>query len=182
MKVACYLRVSTEQQTVDNQRADVETWLKSHNVGPDDITYYAENESAWKVGHQKELARLLSDLRTGRRKYDVALVWALDRLTRQGIGTILQLINSFKVCGCRVCSIKESFLDVDSSFNEVFTAFIAWAAKYESDRKSERVKAAHARLRLEGKHIGRPMGSKDKPEHPRRKSGYYERWSLKKNE
>ena len=58
----------------------------------------------------------------------------------------------------------------------VFIAFIAWAAKFESDRKSERVRAAHARLRDQGKHIGRPKGAKDKNPNGRRKAGYLERW------
>ena len=177
MKVAIYARVSTEEQTVDNQTADFELWLKSHNVNSADATYYSENETAWKAGHQKELSRLLNDMRSGQRKYDVVLVWALDRLSRQGIAAILHLINSFKLCGARISSIKESFLDVDSSFNEVFIAFIAWAAKYESDRKSERVKAAHARLRAEGKHLGRPMGSKDNADKPRKRNGYLLRYA-----
>lgn len=177
MKVAIYARVSTEEQHTENQMADFEIWLKSHKVDLSDVQYYSENETAWKAGHQKELARLLNDMRTGKRKYDVVLVWALDRLTRQGIGAILQLVNSFKICGARISSIKESFLDVDSSFNEVFIAFIAWAAKFESDRKSERVKAAHARLREQGKHLGRPKGSKDNPEKKRKNNGYLLRYA-----
>lgn len=179
MKVAIYARVSTEEQHTENQMADFDIWLKSHDVDPIDVQYYSENETAWKAGHQKELAHLLNDMRTGKRKYDIVLVWALDRLTRQGIGAILQLVNSFKTCGARISSIKESFLDVDSSFNEVFIAFIAWAAKFESDRKSERVRAAHAKLREQGKHLGRPMGSKDKPEKKRKNNGYLLRYASK---
>ena len=66
----------------------------------------------------------------------------------------------------------------DSSLTEMFYAFIAWAAKFESDRKSERVRAAHARLRQQGKHLGRPKGSKDAG--TRKKGGYYLRWQSKK--
>ncbi len=57
---------------------------------------------------------------------------------------------------------------------KVFATFIAWAAKFESDRKSERVRAAHAKLREEGKHIGRPKGATDKKR--RKLSGYAERY------
>lgn len=177
MKVACYLRVSTEQQTTDNQVSDFNGWLKSHNVDAADVTYYSENETAWKAGHQKELARLLSDMRSGQKKYDVVLVWALDRLTREGIEVILGYIHSFKLCGARISSIKESFLDMDSSFNEVFIAFIAWAAQFESNRKSERVRAAHAKLREQGVHLGRPKGSKDNPDKKRRRTGYLLRYA-----
>jgi putative DNA-invertase from lambdoid prophage Rac len=175
LRVAVYLRVSTENQTVENQRADIESWLRYHQVTTAETEYYSENDTAWKAGHQRELARLLQDLRTGRRKYDVVLVWALDRLTRQGIVTILQLMHSFKICGARVCSVKEPFLENDSAMNEAFTALLAWAAKYDSDRKSERVRAAHDRLRALGKPLGRPPGAKDKGS--RRKSGYLLRYA-----
>lgn len=59
MKVAVYLRVSSEKQTVENQQAEIGGWLKSHKVMPENVTYYSENESAWKLNHQKELANLL---------------------------------------------------------------------------------------------------------------------------
>ena len=74
---------------------------------------YAENESAWRNGHQKELARLLGDLRSGRRKFDILLVWSLDRLSRQGIGAILQLISTFETHDCQVISIQESWTVAD---------------------------------------------------------------------
>ncbi len=109
MRVAAYLRVSTQEQTTANQSPAIEAWVKSR--GHELVEVYQENESAWRNGHQRELARLLSDLRSGRRKYDILLVWSLDRLTRAGIAAILTLVNTFKSYGCQVVSIQESWTE-----------------------------------------------------------------------
>jgi putative DNA-invertase from lambdoid prophage Rac len=180
LKVAIYARVSTEDQTTENQTADIVRWLSAHNISNEDVVWYRENESAWKLNHQAELSRLLRDLRTGRRKFDVLLVWALDRLSRQGIVPLISMLNSLRSYGCLISSCKEPWLSPENNMQEAFVAFIAWAAKFESDRKSERVKASHERARSKGVHIGRPKGKKDSTSHPRRKSGYYERWAGKK--
>ncbi len=179
MKVAIYARVSTDEQTTDNQTLDLQKWLDGRGVSPEDTTWYKENESAWKLNHQHELARLLNDLRSGKRRFDVLLVWALDRLSRQGIVPLISQINTLRSYGCLLASCKEPWLSPENTMQEAFVAFIAWAAKFESDRKSQRVLAAHAKLRAQGVHIGRPKGKKDKD--PRRKSGYYNRWASKKD-
>ena len=72
MKVALYLRVSTTEQNVDNQLPALEAYADSR--GWQIVEVYQENESAWKSGHQKELARLLAEIRRGTRKYDVLLI------------------------------------------------------------------------------------------------------------
>ena len=82
MKAVLYLRVSTTEQNVDNQLPALEAYADSR--GWQIVEVYRENESAWKSGHQKELARLLADCRNGRHRVDVVLVWALDRLSREG--------------------------------------------------------------------------------------------------
>lgn len=95
MKVVIYLRVSGSEQTVENQLPALQKWIADR--GYDLVEIYEENESAWKSGHQRELSRLFQDLQ--RRKVDICLVWALDRLTREGIAAIFNLINKFKFYG-----------------------------------------------------------------------------------
>ncbi len=157
MKAALYLRVSTTEQNVDNQLPALEAYAESR--GWQIVETYRENESAWRAGHQRELARLLADIRGGKRKYDVLLIWALDRLSRQGIGPLLQLINSFEVYGCHVVSVNESWTHPDAGpMREMFIAMSAWAAKFESDRRSERTLAGLERVRATGVRLGRPPG------------------------
>ena len=177
MKAALYLRVSTTEQNVDNQLPALEAYAESR--GWQIVETYRENESAWRAGHQRELARLLADIRGGKRKYDVLLIWALDRLSRQGIGPLLQLINSFEVYGCHVVSVNESWTHPDAGpMREMFIAMSAWAAKFESDRRSERTKAGLARAIANGKKLGRPVGKKDKGK--RKRTGYLLRYANKR--
>ena len=159
MKAACYLRVSTGQQDVSNQLPAIKAWCESRGYELAEV--YQEAESAWRNGHQHELGRLLSDIRGGKRRYDVVLVWALDRLCRQGIGAVLQLVSTFETYGCHVISIQESWTQDTGPMRELFIAMAAWAGKFESDRRSERTKAGLDRARSSGKTLGRPPGSRD---------------------
>lgn len=176
MKVAVYLRVSTKEQTAENQLPAIKAWCESR--GYDLVEVYQETESAWRNGHQKELSRLLSDIRSGKRRYGVLVVWALDRLCRQGIAAVLQLVSTFEVHGCNVISIQESWTQDTGPMREMFIAMVAWAAKFESDRRSERTKAGLDTARAKGKKLGRPQGSKDKGK--RKRTGYLLRYAKEK--
>lgn len=175
MKVAIYARVSTEEQTVENQLPSMREWAKTR--GHEVTEEYCENESSWRAGHQKELARLLNDLHTGKRKYDILLVWALDRLTRQGPETIFGMIASFRNLGVKVFSIQEPWLETNDSTTPLLIAVVSWVAEFESKRRSERTKAGLITAAANGRHPGRPAGSKDGK--ARKKTGYLLRWANK---
>ena len=172
-KVALYLRVSTEEQTVANQLPALEAFAKSR--GWEIVEVYQESESAWRSGHQRELSRVLTDCRQGQLGADVVLVWALDRLSREGAAAILNLINTFKAYGVRVISYQEPWTEAPGEFGEVLYAIAGWVARMESKRKSERTKAGMERARREGKQIGRPKGSGDKKR--RKRTGYLLRYA-----
>ena len=176
MKAALYLRVSTTEQNVDNQLPALEAYADSR--GWQIVEVYQENESAWKSGHQKELARLLADCRNGRHRVDVVLVWALDRLSREGAAAILNLVNTFKAYGVRVISYQESWTEAPGTIGEVLYAIAGWVAKMESERRSERTKAGLARAIASGKRLGRPAGSKDGGK--RKRTGYLLRYANKR--
>jgi len=176
MKAALYLRVSTTEQNVDNQLPALEAYADSR--GWQIVEVYQENESAWKSGHQKELARLLADCRNGRHRIDVVLMWALDRLSREGAAAILNLVNTFKAYGVRVISYQESWTEAPGAIGEVLYAIAGWVAKMESERRSERTKAGLARAIASGKRLGRPAGSKDGGK--RKRTGYLLRYANKR--
>lgn len=177
MKIAAYTRVSTSLQSTDNQLPAIEQWVKTHDA--ELVMLYSENESAWKAGHQKELSRLLNDVRSGKRKYDVLLVWALDRLSRGGSAAILNLVDIFKTYGIKVISIQESWTEAPGIAGEIMYAIVGWVARMESERRSKRTKAGLARALREGKHLGRPKGSKDK--NKRNRGGYLLRYHKPSN-
>jgi putative DNA-invertase from lambdoid prophage Rac len=147
MRTALYLRVSTKEQHTDNQLQPLEQFCKSR--GFEIVKVYAENESAWRMGHQAELARLLHAAET--KHFDVVVVWALDRLTRSGTMAILQIINRLHQYGVRVISCQESFTERSFDETEPLYSMMAWVARMESQRRSERTRAGLERARAEGK-------------------------------
>ena len=158
MKVVIYSRVSTTEQTVDNQVQVLESWAQQR--GFELLEVYKENESAWRNGHQKELTRLVSDAR--KREFDTVLVWSLDRLSREGAAKILNIINTLGRYEVKVLSYQESWTEAPGELSELLFAIAGWVARMESQRRSERTIAGLARVRAQGKCLGRPLGSKDK--------------------
>jgi DNA invertase Pin-like site-specific DNA recombinase len=104
----------------------------------------------------------------------VLLVWALDRLTRQGIRALLGLIERFDQAGVRIVSLREPWLDTLGQTRDLVLAVLAWVAQMESDRHAERVRAGLDKRRAAGLPVGRQPGAVDKA--PRKRSGYVKRW------
>jgi len=170
-KVVIYLRVSTNEQSPDNQLPVLEQWIAGHDY--ELVEVYREQESAWRAGHQQELARLIADLPN--RKVDIVLVWALDRLTREGIGRIFQLVSKFKAYGVQVVSYSESWTEQSGPMADLLYAITAWIAEFEAKRLSDRTRAGLARAKANGKVLGRPDGSHDKRK--RKRTGYLLRYA-----
>ena len=164
MKVIIYSRVSTGEQDTTNQTAALIDWAKRRGFEVAGI--YQEEESAWKAGHQRELSRLLDY--ASKRRFDAVLVWALDRLSREGPLAILTLVNRLKICGVKVLSYQESWTEAPGELAELLYALTGWVARMESQRRSERTKAGLARVKAQGKRLGRPTGSKDRKKRRRR--------------
>jgi len=171
MRAVIYSRVSTQDQSTDNQVPVLEAWAKQR--GYEVVDYYVESESAWKAGHQAELKRLTEDAR--RHRFDVVLVWALDRLSREGSAAILNIINTLGQYRVKVLSYQESWTEAPGQLGELLFAIAGWVAKMESERRSERTKAGLERARRQGKKLGRPKGSKDKKK--RKRTGYLLRYA-----
>jgi len=164
MKGVIYARVSTEDQDPGNQVRDLEAWAARRECHILEI--YQEAESAWRQGHQHELSRLLTDAERGR--FDVVLVWALDRMSREGPLAVLQLVDRLKRSGVRLLSYQEPWTEAPGELGDLLNALVAWVARWESQRRSERTKAGQARAKAQGKQIGRPFGSKDSKKRRRR--------------
>ena len=79
----------------------------------------------------------------------------------------------------KVISFQESWTEVDGPLRELLLSIVAWIARMESDRRSERTKAGLNRAVAEGKTLGRPKGSTDKRK--RRTSGYYRSHAVRRD-
>jgi len=151
MRAALYLRVSSSEQETANQRPALDGLAV--RLGFEVVEVYQENESAWKNGHQHELARLIEDSYKG--KFEAVLVWALDRLSREGPLAILTLVDKLKRYGVRVISYQESWTEAPGELADILFAICGWVARMESERRSERTKAGIERARLQGSPIGK---------------------------
>ena len=175
MDAAVWIRVSTGHQDADNQLPDVERFAARH--GHTITRRYEVSESAWLGGrdggeYRAAMQRALDDAWAG--AFTVLIVWALDRITREGAEGALRVIRQFRERGCVVVSVKESWLNGSPEVQDVLVAFAGWMAQQESARRSERIKAGLARRRAEGLPVGRQLGAADKKQ--RRRSGYVARW------
>ncbi len=100
--------------------------------------------SAWDAGAAAEVRRrALEPIEQGRA--DTLMVWAWDRYSREGIeGAFRELRHLEDHLGAALYSLQETFLSTataDRSQRELLLSIIAWAAKWESERKSQRLRA-----------------------------------------
>ena len=158
MKAAIYCRVSTADQHTDNQLDSLKAWAQRREFTV--VQVYQENETAWKAGHQRELAKLLDRARQGR--FRVIMVWSLDRLSREGSLAILSLVEKLKTYGVKVLSYQEAWTDAPGELAELLYSITGWVARMESQRRSERTRAGLERAKRNGQALGRPPGARDK--------------------
>lgn len=176
MKAALWMRVSTDEQTVEHQRPVLEA--EARRRGLDIARVWAFDASAWHGDHKPQLKELFAAAAV--HEFDVLLVWALDRLDRSGGLEMALAVRRLVASGVRVVSIQEPGLDalLASPFADVFVTFLGVLANMESARKSERQKAWVARRRALGLPVGRQAGAKDL--RPRKRSGYVARYEKSK--
>jgi DNA invertase Pin-like site-specific DNA recombinase len=148
-RAALYMRVSTGEQTVANQRPDLEKIAKARGLTI--VREYTETQSAAKS--RPYFDRMLLDAHSG--GFDVLLVWSLDRFGRSAIGN-LQDVLELDAKRVQVVSAKESWLEMDGPVRKLLIFIISWVAEQERNRLIERTKAGMARARAAGRVVGRP--------------------------
>lgn len=166
MKVALYCRVSTQDQSIDQQesilieRCNRENW---------EYKTFKEKISGAKES-RTELDKLMQGVRN--KEYKAVMVAKLDRLGRS-LKHLIQLIEEFNNKDIQfICLSPE--IDTKTAQGRFFFQIIGAVAELERELIRERTKARLDYLKAKGKKLGRPKGSKDKK--VRRKSGYYNRW------
>ena len=111
-----------------------------------------------------------------RGKFQLVIVWALDRLCREGSAAILNRVNTLKSYGVKVISYQESWTEAPGEVGELLYAIVGWVAQMESQRRSERTKAGIAVKRKQRGKVrkagtwGRQNGSTDTKTRKRRKA------------
>ena len=135
-----------------------------------------ETEHGWEPEREK-LQELLDLARF--REIDIALVWALDRFSRQGVVATLKLVEDLHQRRVKLWSYQEPFLrERDPAMSELVLSFLAWAAKQEHVRTSERTKAGLERTRANGTRLGRPKVHNFDMDEAKRLRGEGKSWNV----
>lgn len=150
-----YIRVSTDKQTVENQRFEIEQFCVKHGLK---IEQWIEETISGTKSPEK---RLLGPLLAEAKKDDLIICSELSRLGRS-LFMIMSILNHLMTIGVRVWTIKDNYRLGDNIQSKVLAFAFALSAEIERDLISQRTKEALARRRAEGVVLGRPVGSKSR--------------------
>lgn len=160
-----YIRVSTEMQTVENQRFEIMNFCDKNGLVIDD--WIEETISGTKAYKKRELGRLLRKVNKG----DTIICSELSRLGRN-LFMIMEILNICMTKECKVWTIKDNYRLGDDIQSKVLAFAFGLSAEIERNLISQRTKEALARKRAEGSILGRPKGSKNARRKLEGKDGY----------
>jgi DNA invertase Pin-like site-specific DNA recombinase len=147
-RCAIYARVSTLDQHPENQLAELRRYAEAR--GWPAVEYVDHGVSGTKDS-RPALDRLVKDAK--RRKFDVLVVYRLDRLGRN-LKHLITLLDDLQMLGVAFVSLGES-LDATTPAGRLSMAVLAAIAEFERGRIVERVRAGLARAKAQGKRLGR---------------------------
>lgn len=160
-----YIRVSSNRQTVENQRFEINNFCKIEKLTIDD--WIEETISGTKNYDKRKLGELLSIVQ----KDDLIICAEISRLGRN-LFMIMEILNICMNKGCKVWTIKDNYRLGDDIQSKVLAFAFGLSAEIERKLISQRTKEALARRKSEGKILGRPLGHKTNPK--RKKLYQYE--------
>ena len=150
-----YIRVSTDKQTVENQRFEINRFCEQKNLIID--CWIEETISGSKTYDKRALGGLLNNIK----KDDILICSELSRLGRN-LFMIMEILNICMRKECKVWTIKDNYRLGDDIQSKVLAFAFGLSAEIERNLISQRTKEALARKRAEGIILGRPKGSRSK--------------------
>lgn len=157
-RVALYLRVSTNEQTTDNQRLELEAICirQGWNV----VEVYEDAGISGAKGRDQRPAydAMLKD--ATRRKFDMVMSWSVDRLGRslQQLVTFLDELHALKID----LYLHQQGIDTTTPAGKAMFQMCGVFAEFERAMIQDRIKAGLARAKAQGKTLGRRKVSEDK--------------------
>lgn len=148
-----YIRVSSDKQTVENQRFEILKFCKREGIIVDG--WIEETASGAKAYDKRQLGRLLGKVK----KDDLIICSELSRLGRN-LFMIMEILNHCMTKECRVWTIKDNYRLGDDIQSKVLAFAFGLSAEIERNLISQRTREALARKKAEGVTLGRPVGRK----------------------
>lgn len=149
MRAAIYARVSTLDQEPENQLRELREYCSRRGWQPRE---YVDKGVSGAKEKRPALDQLLLDAR--RRRFDVLVCWRLDRLGRN-LRHLILLLDDLHATGVAFVSLAEG-IDATTPAGRLQLHVLGAIAEFERSRVQERVKAGLARVRAQGKRLGRP--------------------------
>lgn len=151
-KAALYVRVSTGKQDVANQLPALKEFASMRGFSV--VRTFSDVASGARAD-RTEFNKMMSAAAAG--EFDTILVWALDRLSREGMLKTVNLIEHLNKIGVDVVSYTEPYLDTTNELaKNILLAVVSTLAKAEREKISVRTKAGLVRARAQGRRPGRP--------------------------
>ena len=148
-----YIRVSSDKQTVENQRFEINKFCEKQNIVIND--WIEETISGTKNYTKRQLGNLLKKVNQN----DIIICSELSRLGRN-LFMIMEILNICMTKECRVWTIKDNYRLGEDIQSKVLAFAFGLSAEIERNLISQRTKEALARKKAEGVVLGRPMGRK----------------------
>lgn len=151
-KVVIYGRVSTSDQTTDNQIYKLKEIIEIN--GWDQVDFYVDEGISGTKGRDKrpEFDRMCKDMM--RRKFTRILVWDVSRLSRS-LQHLVDFLNDVNSLGINLY-IHQSGLDTSTPSGRMMFQMVGVFSEFERSMISERVKLGLQRVQKQGRRLGRP--------------------------
>ena len=150
-KIAIYTRVSTLDQTIDNQLIE----LRDHcsKMGWEVTQEYADKGMSGTLSREKRpaLNSLIKDAYW--KKFDSVVCWDISRLGRS-MKELILFLSDMKDRDIGICSVRRGF-DTSTSMGEIMFQFVGILSSWEREMIRERTLAGLKRAKREGKTLGR---------------------------
>ncbi len=147
-----YIRVSTDKQTVENQRYEIKKFCAGFGVEVD--KWISETTSGAKDVSKRKLGALLKDVKAG----DTIICSEISRLGRS-LFMVMEILNHCLEIGAKVWTIKDNYRLGDDITSKVLAFAFGLSAEIERKLISQRTKEALARKKAQGVKLGRPSGT-----------------------
>ncbi len=155
MAIIGYIRVSSNKQTCEHQKYEIEQFAQQNHIIVD--KWVMETISSRKALNKRKLGQLLEELNEG----DILISAEISRLGR----SLLEVMHILENClnkNCQVWTIKEHYRLGNDIQSKVMAFAFGLSAEIERNLISQRTKASLESVRATGKRLGRPFAAQSK--------------------
>jgi len=155
-RAACYVRVSTANQLENYSIGEQEERTRAYCNSRGWSVYKVYNDGGWSGGNIKRpfLNDMLNDMQQG--KFDIVVVYKLDRLSRSQKDTLMLIEDKFAKYKVDFVSVTES-LDTTTSLGKAMIGILSVFAQLEKDQITERLMTGRIARTKDGRyHGGKP--------------------------